>query len=221
MIEITPNGTQVANTNLSLIEGNNPPNTLTRLGVAKVEFLIKNVGQFSPQAKALEIFGGTNLSTVILQRYLAKNNRLISVDLHYGHGWRYLVKENYRQLASSFGLKNVTPLFVAANATNLPFAPDSFGLVVAPDPPRSQRFEGGTAGIEAGLTKIEQENLFKFTSAEAWRVLKYGGRFITTVPRSWLAFVPPAFDTKIIIAPSKKLSFRDEGDPVVYLRCIK
>ena len=176
----------------------------SRLGPAKVEFLIKGVAQLQKNAKVLEIFGGSGLSTAVLARYV-RPERLFSLDISYGvEAWAINSGANPEALAR----------FIRGDATCLPFEDDVFDYVFAPDSPRT-RFEG--TGEEWGLGVGEQKTLFLSAAKEALRVLKLGGLLAATAPRSWCEDL----GARIIASPSRRLGFRDCADPVVYCRLRK
>lgn len=186
---------------------------VSRLGPAKVRFLIEGVAQVRANNRVLEIFGGTGLSTVLLAKRLSRPNRLTSVDLSYGlEGFASDPKANYEALAGQYGLRRPErPQFVRADARALPFEDGSFDYVLAPDSPRT-RFEG--TGEEWGLGVEEQKELFLGAAEEAKRVLRPGGVFAATAPQSWCE----ALGARVILAASRRLGFRDCADPVVYCR---
>jgi len=214
--QIIPNELQGGQGRPAWVDGT-PPVTLTRLGAAKVEFLARGVAQLKANWRVLELFGGTGLSTAVIAAQLSKPERLVSIDLHYGAGdWRYCVEANYRDAASEQRLKQVElPKFICADAAQLPLADATFDAVLAPDSPRT-RFDA--SGIEAGLNDVEQRTLFERATRESLRVLKPGGVWAATAPRSWLGNFP---EVKIIEPSSSRLKFKPADDPVVYARLVK
>lgn len=219
--QIVPNELQGGRCEPVWVEGT-PPAGLTRLGAAKVEFLVRGVAQLRASATVLELFGGTGLSTVIIAAQLSRPERLVSVDLHYAAGsWHYCAVDNYRQQATArqaAARRNVPdgwPLLLCADASSLPLADASFDCVIAPDSPR-MRFDA--SGIESELSSDQQRELFHRAYRESLRVLKPGGVFAATAPRSWLSGLPGA---RIIDAPSERLRFKATDDPVVYLRSLR
>lgn len=214
--QIIPNELQGGRGEPVWIEGT-PPAALTRLGAAKVEFLVLGVAQMRANATVLELFGGTGLSTAIIAGQLSRPDRLVSVDLHYaGETWRYCAADNYREHASRQRIKRTElPFWICADAANLPLADASFDFVIAPDSPRT-RFDA--SGIESGLDDEQQRALFQQAYRESMRVLKPSGVFAATAPRSWMEHLP---DVKVIEAPSERLRFKAADDPVVYLRACR
>lgn len=213
---IVPNELQGGQGEPVWIEGEAPAG-LTRLGAAKVEFLVRGVAQLRSSATVLELFGGTGLSTAIIAAELTHPERLVSVDLHYSAGaWHYCALDNYRQhIANQRKPRPGMPLLICADARRLPLADASFDCVIAPDSPRT-RFDA--SGIETTLDTDEQQQLFLAAYHESLRVLKPGGLFAATAPSSWLANLA---GVKIIAAPSERLRFKVADDPVVYLRVRK
>ncbi len=216
-VAIIPNARQGGDNSPVWVEGHAPPEALTRLGAAKVEYLVRGVAQLRGNARVLELFGGTGLSTVIIAGQLTRADRLVSVDLHYALGaWHYCVRENYEQAARGYRVPLDTwPQFVCADATCLPLSDESFDYVIAADSPRT-RFDA--SGIEAGLDEREQRALFHSAMAEALRVLRPGGTLAATAPRSWCALLSGA---QLIAAPNARLRFKDAADPVEYVRLRK
>ncbi|MBL8825927.1 MAG: class I SAM-dependent methyltransferase [Planctomycetaceae bacterium] len=214
--QIVPNELQGGQSEPVWIEGLAPPG-LTRLGAAKVEFLVRGVAQLRSSATVLELFGGTGLSTAIIAAELTHPERLVSVDLHYARGaWRYCAWDNYRQqLANRPAHRPGLPRLICADAAHLPLADACFDCVIAPDSPRT-RFDA--SGVETSLDQDAQRQLFLAALHESLRVLKPGGLFAATAPRSWVADLP---NLKIITAPSERLRFKTAADPVVYLRIRK
>ncbi len=82
------------------------------------------------------------------------------------------------------------------------------------DSPRT-RFDA--SGVETTLDTAGQRELFLAAFVESLRVLKPGGLFVATAPRSWVEHLP---NLKIITAP-ERLRFKAADDPVVYLRVRK
>lgn len=219
---IVPNELQGGRARPVWIRGT-PPVTLTRLGAPKVEFLVRGVAQLKSQAAVLELFGGSGLSTAIIARELSRPERLTSVDLHYAHGsWSYCAIDNYRELAAEFKVtRPELPCFVCADAGTLPFGAAQFDWVIAPDSPRT-RFDA--SGVESGLNDDEQQGLFQRTVVESLRVLKPGGIFAATAPRSWVEASERqhrGVTIKVIDAPSPRLRFKAADDPVVYCRLVR
>ncbi len=213
-VAIIPNELQGGDNSGVWVEGHSPPSALTRLGAAKVEYLVRGVAQLRGNARVLELFGGTGLSTVIIAGQLTRADRLVSVDLHYAGGaWHYCAQDNYDQTARAYRLPlDTRPQFICADATRLPLADESFDYVIAPDSPRT-RFDA--SGIEAGLDEDEQRMLFLAAMAEALRVLRPGGVLAATAPRSWCKLLK---GTQLISAPNPRLRFKDAADPVEYVR---
>jgi SAM-dependent methyltransferase len=183
----------------------------SRLGPAKVEFLIRNVAQLTKPTRVLEVFGGSSLSTAVLARYV-RPDRIVSVDIAYGTtAWADDPRANYEALGPFSG---PCPTFVRADATKLPFADGSFDYAFAPDSPRT-RFE--STGEEWGLGVGEQKALFLAAAQECLRVLTTGGLLAATAPRSWC----DELGAREIPCNSRRLSFRACDDPVVYCRLRK
>jgi len=165
---------------------------ITKLGSAKVEYLINSVAQIKKGSLVLELFGGTGSSTEVLSRYTKK---WISLDIAYGQ--------------TAWAGKNGH--LVCGNATKMPFCSDTFDYVIAPDSPRT-RFQD--SGVEWGLSVEDQKALFLNSVKEAYRVLKIDGVFAATAVRSWAEQA----GLKIIKSPSRRLGFKDCDDPVVYCK---
>ena len=165
---------------------------ITKLGTAKVEYLINSVAQVKKGRLVLELFGGTGLSTEVLNRYTKK---WISLDIAYGQ----------KEWAGKIGH------LICGDATKIPFACESFDYVIAPDSPRT-RFRD--SGIEWGISIEDQKKLFLESVKEAYRVLKNDGVFAATAVRSWAEQA----GLKIIESPSRRLGFKNCDDPVVYCR---
>lgn len=165
---------------------------ITKLGPAKVEYLVNTVAQIKKGNLVLELFGGTGLSTEIINRYTKK---WISLDLAYGK--------------TSWG--NKCGNLIQGDATKLPFASEIFDFVIAPDSPRT-RFQ--SSGFEWGLTVEEQKNIFLNSVKESYRVLKFNGIFAATCPQSWAKQA----GLNVIKSPSRRLGFKNCDDPVVYCK---
>lgn len=212
-VAIVPNELQGGQGDPVWIEGA-PPLGLTRLGAPKVEFLVRGVAQLRSNATVLELFGGTGLSTAIIAAELTQPERLTSVDIHYAGGpWHYCTRDNFQLHAARHkNLRPGAPRWVCADAACLPFASGTFDWVLAPDSPRT-RFDA--SGIETTLDDAAQRTLFLAAVRESLRVLKPGGVFAATAPRSWLTSLP---NVKNIDAPNDRLRFKAADDPVVYLR---
>lgn len=176
---------------------------ISRLGPDKVEFLVRGVAQVRPGSDVLELFGGSGLSTACIAKQLSRPDRLTTVDRDYQN-------LDFERWASKFKLRPERPRFVLADARDLPFPDRHFDYVLAPDSPRT-RFEG--TGEEWGLSPVEQKSLFLESAQEALRVLREGGIFAATAPRSWCE----ALEAKII-SSSRRLAFRECDDPVVYMK---
>lgn len=167
---------------------------ISRLGVDKVEFLIGSVAQVKKGTLALELFGGTGLSTSILSKYTKK---WVSLDLAYG-------KKDWANKKGNL---------ICGDATKLPFADNVFDYVISPDSPRT-RFQD--TGLEWGLFLEDQKRIFLNSFKESLRVLKYDGVFAATALESW------AEEAGLkIIKSSKRLGFKGCYDPVVYCRTKK
>lgn len=213
---LVPNALQGGRGLAALVEGTPPPG-LTRLGAAKVDFLIRGVAQLPRDVRVLELFGGTGLSTALVARRLRHPERLVSLDLRYtGRPWHYCARENYAAAAREYRAPvDRVPLFVTGDAARLPLADAAFDVVLAPDAPRT-RFDA--SGLESGLTPEEQRQLFVRALGEALRVLRPGGVVALTAPRAWLDGVP---GVREVPAPSPRLAFKAAEDPVVYARVVK
>lgn len=221
--------------------GHEPPPSISRMSARKVKYL-GALARLSWGRRTLELFGGSNLSTAVLAS-LVGGASLTSTDLRYPTAdkpptldWWYRPDSNYRRHAPPGG---EWPLFLAADATQLPFVADSFDVVIAPDSPRSNkdRFDeptDRTRGTENGLTYDEQATLFLAAAAEGRRVLRSGGVFAATAPLSWgqqlwevyerctlisHATIDPSVVARRDMPYPAQFQTQNCNDPVVYVVC--
>lgn len=183
------------------------PRVLTRLGIKKLDYLIRGVAQVRQSQRVLELFGGTCFSTACLARC---TKRITSVDLCYDFSpWRYVVNRNFALASWSLDTDS-EPNFVAADARSLPFPPNGFDVVLAPDSPRTV-----TAYTD------EQRDLFMAAAKEARRVLKPGGIFAATAPEDWTKELDFS-EIRVINdnALSEGVRFRQCNNCIRYIRCV-
>jgi hypothetical protein len=230
---------------IETLPGHNPPEDITRLSAAKSRFLVESIAQVTKGSKVLELFGGSNLSTVkIAGRTDPKN--ITSVDIHYevdpdsNINWKYVPEENFKRAAEAEKLKAKSlPKFVSADASELPFLENEFDFAIAPDSPRSgeSRLEKtASSGRESELSYEEQRALFLSSTEGAYRVLKQNGVFAATAPLSWAKelkgksrfnivqiFSHEPIDekvTQIEMGGNFRFNTKNE-DPIVYVRAVK
>lgn len=217
----------------------NLPKALTSLGKKKIKYLVSGIAQVKRSDRVLELFGGTNASTAAI-RETASPAFLVSVDLHNSISsrapWSYDAKENYRRQNTQ--QRGKMPHFITADAEQLPFADESFDVIIAPDSPRTSTGRLGEeldAGKESNLTIEDQQLLFKRTSNEAFRVLEFGGKYAGTIPLSWAESLESAgfqniqlFShaelpgvTKVSLGRELQFKTNEVSDPVVYFKCLK
>ena len=186
------------------------PAAVTRLGREKVRFLVESVGPLPREAVTLELFGGSGLSTAVIAGHLSARRPLVTLDLHQAlsgrAAWRYVAEANWPALAAEPAHNcrrtppvrgPASPLFLAADAADLPLADGAFDAVVLTDAPRTavDRFAPAgpgagparAAGRETTLSAAGQADLFRRAVAEGRRVLRPGGMLLATAPRSWTA----------------------------------
>jgi hypothetical protein len=251
-VEISPNEGQrkdervkVPSVIIETLSGHKPPEAVSRLSAAKCRFLVESIAQVRKGSKVLELFGGSNLSTVkIAERTDPKN--ITSIDLHYDVDpddniyWKYVPEENFRRAAELEGLKvKNLPKFVPADASELPFTENEFEFVVAPDSPRSgtDRLEdNASSGEESELSYEKQRDLFLSAVEESYRVLKQKGVFTATAPLSWAKTLKeksrfsvvqifshePLDESVTQIEMGGNFRFNTKNkDPIVYIRAVK
>lgn len=198
--EIFPNDHQGARPRVPIVvqahSQGDLPTTFTRMGVPKLNFLVRGLANVCRGQRVLELFSGSGLGTVLITRL---THHVVALDLHNDFApWRFDPTENYQRQGG-----NSNPTFVAADARTLPFADASFDVVLAPDSPRTP-----------SCPTAEQQLLFLAAAQEAKRVLRQGGVFAATAPASWVGELEFA---KVVttVPTSRRCQFKHD---IVFLR---